>query len=940
MPPAGSIAWQGRCAAAFISLRCLSEAANYGAAGSARSINRIFDDSPQAALVWQPDVYYEAKRVALSAVSARVIDFGCGNGCKLGALFGDGAVELVAVDFKLSLAAARQNLAHATCIECDLGDWQAMIDLVERLADPRPTTIILADVIEHLPDPLIILAAVRSLLAMHPDSRLVLSTPDREMMPIGAGDRDALPQNEAHVREWTLSGLCELLTSMGFSIDNFGRTRSNQLAEDLQTSIVVAAFDKDAFEKRLFELGIVSGLATQHLFVTGEYADVAKSGGIGTYVAAQHARDEHSLVLCYNSGAQPTALPKGVVALASLSTADELSSLPLEELLFETARRLLLLLPSIETVELQDYGGDALRICQAKRAGLYPTRCKTVVHCHGNTHYVENAMQSWSVTPDPFVSVREKISIELADSVIFPTVYLREFYAKMGLNLLGRAIIQPPAYSGQPAPSVSASAIDTIVFLGKRTRMKGFDLFVDAFTPEFSDQLKSRGIKRVVIIAPAATHSQRLQPGRNLELIDYEAFGHREVTDFVRENAGRALFVEPYRADNFPLAVYDVVMNGGDLVAARAGGIPEIFQTARWQECLFDVSLQDMQNSILFMLDRGSEERDEIRQTLIDAHDAVAKRYGEYRRWSVPECASSKVPTATILVPFFNTDLAYIDDLFFGINQQTQRPAEVIIVDDASERSLAEQLQCLAESKLQVPFRILRHPVNQGLAGARNTALAACNTEILINIDSDDVPLSNFVRNISRAFALNPKLAVAVPYLRSFDEGHSFQQASSGCTAVYRAVGDGLIACLRVNLLGHANSGVRVETARRAGGWEASTRAKFEDWAFYLKLIGRGERILTVPSVDCLYRVRRLSMVRTYSNWDGERRLAFAPDGLPRFEALELQRHMRMRLSTDRFHIRVAVGVAERLAAFVRGNPLARGLWQRVRPLYRRLSQR
>lgn len=937
MPPREPVAWEPVCdPARDLVWESLSATTNFGAASGPRSINSIFDDFPQGEVVWQPDVYHEAKWLADSIGSERVIDIGCGNGRKLGAVFDASAIELIGVDFKKPLAAARENLAEATLIECELGAWDATEELVARLQSSRPTIIIFADVIEHLPDPLPILRAIRRLLAMNPDNRLVLSSPDVQRME---SDPRKLPRNEAHVREWTLDGICDLILSSGLVVRCLGHTRSNQHDAAKTTSIVVAAFEVDVFAERLSQLGVAAWAHTRHLLVTTEYAGAGISGGIGTYVALQHARDEHRSVVVYcHSGSGVLHLKPGVIDSAGLLTSSEVHLLPIEDRALVAVSRLLFLLPDIETVEFQDYRGIGMRICQAKRAGLLPGNCNTVVHCHGNTHYIENAMQSWMALHDRFLPVYEKISIELADVVVFPSLFLQQFYERMGIKCLGVEGVQAPTYGAQSVETVTPSAIDTIVFLGKRTRMKGYDLFLDAFTPEFTKELASRGIKRVVVIAPATPgwKGPRLKAPRGLEFVDHSDFDHPRVVEFVRSNAGRALFVAPYRADNFPLAVFDVVMNGGDLVAARAGGIAEMFESSQWQECLFGLSIPDMCRCILEKLDRTPERRQQIRQALIAAHDAAAGRFGEHRSWTTPQRLASRTPSATIMVPFFNTDLRYLEDVFFGINHQAEAPTEVLIVDDGSEPESSEGLWRLAQEQLAVPYRILHHTSNQGLAAARNTALAACSTEILINIDSDDIPLTNFVSNITRAFARNPDIGVAMPYLRAFDDGRSFQRASTESRYAYRPIGDGLIACQRDNKLGHANSGVRVETARRVGGWDASSRAKYEDWAFYLKLIGRGERILVLPSIDTLYRVRPASMVRTYSEWDGVCRLSVSVEALPRFEAIELQRQLRTAVPAEALHLKRAVSFAEALIGYLRSNRIARGVWRRLEPLRRR----
>ncbi len=859
----------------------------------------------------------EARRLASNLADCRIIAIGSACSEALQELRENGA-DVIAVE------ATHASSAHEVAGDvtpCNLDDWQATVDLVAHLRDARPTVIVLANIIAQLSNPLPALSAIRSLLAMHPDSRLVLSTPASQ---VGASKAGELPRDESHVREWTLEGICDLLVSSGLVIERFGRAR--EPGTDDCTSVVVAAYDADRYERQLAQLGISTGTATKQLLLTTELSGVGRAGGIGTYVATQLARDEYGLVLhCEAEGA---ALPDRVVDLDAFSTDAEAKNLPRDDRILEVTSRLLFLLPGIESVEFQEHGGIGLRICAAKRVGLLPDTFKTVTHCHGNQHYLENGLRKWLRPRVPFGSVRERLSVELSDIVVFSTNYLRAFYDRMGHQYLGTCGVQRSSYPEVPAATAARTSIDTLVFFGKASVMKGYDLFISAFDAQFIEELKRNGVRRVVLISPGADPAAAKHIGTHFELIQHGSFQHEDVRRFVRENAGRALSTAPYRADNFPLAIYDVVLNGGEILAARAGGIPEIFPTADWDACLFDVTVDDFRRAVLRHFDRTPAEREDIHASLIQSYGDADRSYGAYRGWSVSARAATHRPTATVMIPFFNTEPKYFEELIFGINQQIELPTEVIIVDDGSDEFHAAQIRRIA-GQLVVPFRIIRHEANKGLAAARNTALEACTTEILINLDSDDVPLREFISNITRAFARDPGIAVAAGYLHAFQEDLPFQRALFENSYDFRPVGAGFIAGHKQNLLAHANSGVRVDVARRLGGWDATSRAKYEDWGFYLKVLGRGERIAIIPKIDSLYRRRRNSMLTNYDDWEGVARISIAQDALPRFEGIELLRELRdvddMRHQLARREVRVAVS----LSSVMRQNRLVRAVWQR-----------
>ena len=108
---------------------------------------------------------------------------------------------------------------------------------------------------------------------------------------------------------------------------------------------------------------------------------------------------------------------------------------------------------------------------------------------------------------------------------------------------------------------VQRQAIDTIIFLGKRSRMKGFNLFLDA-AQQSAETWHRLGIGRIVIIAPPNPTSDRSSDGTDkLELLkrqflveEYANLDRHGVKQQLETNARRSIVTLPYSADNFPLA--------------------------------------------------------------------------------------------------------------------------------------------------------------------------------------------------------------------------------------------------------------------------------------------------------------------------------------------------------------------------------------------------
>ena len=136
----------------------------------------------------------------------RILDIGCGPALKLQSLIAPLCNDIVGLDDQRIVEYCRQHFDFGQFIACDIEH------------DPFPVQrtfdlIICADVIEHLVDPDKLLDAIRA--AATPDSWIVLSTPDRDIL---RGKGCLRSPKRMHVREWTSAEFAIYLTSRSFVI--------------------------------------------------------------------------------------------------------------------------------------------------------------------------------------------------------------------------------------------------------------------------------------------------------------------------------------------------------------------------------------------------------------------------------------------------------------------------------------------------------------------------------------------------------------------------------------------------------------------------------------------------------------------------------------------------------------------------------------------------
>ena len=165
------------------------------------------DDIQDGGIIYQPDVYEDArKRIQVYQARSLFVDVGCGRAGKLLALKG---VETVGIDYKNNVKWLRESFPTRTWLDIDL-------ELIKSDALSKSillgSTVICADVVEHLRDPSNLLRCLSEWMSVVRE--VVFTTPERELH-YGYNHRGP-PRNTHHVREWNTKEFESLLKSFGF----------------------------------------------------------------------------------------------------------------------------------------------------------------------------------------------------------------------------------------------------------------------------------------------------------------------------------------------------------------------------------------------------------------------------------------------------------------------------------------------------------------------------------------------------------------------------------------------------------------------------------------------------------------------------------------------------------------------------------------------------
>ena len=601
--------------------------------------------------------------------------------------------------------------------------------------------------------------------------------------------------------------------------------------------------------------------------------------------------------------------------------------------------------PKLSTIEVQDYKGIAIRPLQMRSAGLIKLDLKIKIRCHGTHLYLEQSQKSWMPSEALEPIYYEKYVLEHADEVVFPTHFLKNLYLELGYEIPESKIsIQKyPLKLGSFEANPPYREIDTLIFYGKRNAMKGYPFFVEGLLEFFKSSKTSSRIKKIIIIGPPSPGSKewdrKINQLKNSAQISFFTSNREKIVALLKKHKDSSLVVLPYAGDNMPLAVLDAVSSGCQILSTQKGGIPEMFNESLHGSLLFDFQLPDFKFALERCLELGPFERQNlIQKTHVSTEQIFSTKKNLpllFSDDSLKVFTNPKLPTVGVIVPCYKTLLPYIEDLILGLNNQSLPPDEIVFVDDASGEEYSKKLEQILLKNLKFPFTLKRLPKNKGLAGARNAAVETMKSQVLVNLDSDDIPRRHFLRNYALYFANNPQCHAVTSFNDAFLDFKDWRLKENTWNC-YQPLGDGIVWGLFTNCFGHSNSAYRRETLTRLGGWDESTKAMWEDWALYLKMRSQGLEIGVIPACHFLYRVREKSMSRTYSLYEGHDRLGRVPLELKRFDQHRLRQVIVNFLALEGEYNRPIPRIGRKVVSAVRARfPMA---YQALKKTFDRLT--
>lgn len=198
----------------------------------------------------------------------------------------------------------------------------------------------------------------------------------------------------------------------------------------------------------------------------------------------------------------------------------------------------------------------------------------------------------------------------------------------------------------------------------------------------------------------------------------------------------------------------------------------------------------------------------------------------------------------TVVIPAHNC-AAYIADAVASVEAQTHRPAEILIVENASTDSTLDVIKNIRESS-QVPIRVVSTQC-PGVSNARNLGFSLAETPLIAMLDADDIYSNEFIGLALSAFNLEPELGFFFGNRQSLDDsgklGERFLENTALTQLNYNEI-PGSVRVIRDDLFGTLLSGsfvscsgtlLKREAAYRAGMFQVGLSSS-EDRKFFCSL--------------------------------------------------------------------------------------------------------
>lgn len=244
---------------------------------------------------------------------------------------------------------------------------------------------------------------------------------------------------------------------------------------------------------------------------------------------------------------------------------------------------------AFDVCHFQESLGNGFRSFQAKRLGLAFQNTLLTCTVHSSWDWINQAMQTLPQHGRGELEAKymERYSITHCDALISPSRYMLEWVAENRIPVRASQHVLPYLFDPE-LPAVGSRPLNRhLIFFGRFEVRKGILVFLDALRLLSAELRGGVPPVRVTFLGrsgytPDGDGVRSIDRARAEVAIAFDLHaitdkGHREAMEFIATN-NDALIVCPSLVDNSPYAIIECLQMGLNVIAARSGGIPELFE--------------------------------------------------------------------------------------------------------------------------------------------------------------------------------------------------------------------------------------------------------------------------------------------------------------------------------------------------------------------------
>jgi glycosyltransferase involved in cell wall biosynthesis len=203
--------------------------------------------------------------------------------------------------------------------------------------------------------------------------------------------------------------------------------------------------------------------------------------------------------------------------------------------------------------------------------------------------------------------------------------------------------------------------------------------------------------------------------------------------------------------------------------------------------------------------------------------------------------------TVSVIIPCYNQG-SFLDDAVDSVLAQTYGDLEIIVVNDGStDASTNRKLEDYRRDKTRVVTT-----ANQGLAAARNNGIAVAAGDYILPLDADDRIAPPYLEEAVAVLDREPHAGIVYCRARLFGAVEADWLLPE--YSIEEMLRDNVIFCSAL---------FRRADWELVGGYDTGMVHGWEDYEFWLSLIGRGRAVRCLDGRYFYYRVAADSMVRS-----------------------------------------------------------------------------